>query len=95
MKPSYSKLLFIVLLAGAIQASGEDERLKALSEDERVWLEEEVIYIILPQERDVFLSLSTQEERARFVEAFLLLVVQIHQKAFSRMKHNINSNEKP
>ncbi len=70
MKPAYTKLLFAVLLAGAIQASGEDERLKALSEDERVWLEEEVIYIIHPQEREVFLSLATVEERARFVEAF-------------------------
>ena len=65
-----SKTLIAILLFGALQASAEDERLKRLSKDERAWLEEEVVYIISPEERDVFLSLPTQEERERFTEAF-------------------------
>lgn len=70
MKASYVKSLVVALLAVAIQASAEDERLERLSEDERAWLEQEVVYIITDEEREVFLSLPTQEERERFVEAF-------------------------
>ena len=47
-----------------------DERVDRLPSEYRKWLEEEVVYIILERERDVFLSLETQDERARFVEAF-------------------------
>ena len=47
-----------------------DERVKALSDDERVWLIEEVVYIISPEERQVYLNLKTQKERTRFVAAF-------------------------
>ncbi len=36
----------------------------------RKWFEEEVNYIITDQEREVFLSLPTVDDRARFVEAF-------------------------
>jgi GWxTD domain-containing protein len=34
------------------------------------WLEEEVVYIILPVEREVFLKLETDRERDRFIDAF-------------------------
>jgi len=34
------------------------------------WLEEEVVYIILPIEKEVFLKLETDRERERFIEAF-------------------------
>jgi len=34
------------------------------------WLNEDVVYIITPEERDVFLKLTTDEERERFVEQF-------------------------
>jgi GWxTD domain-containing protein len=34
------------------------------------WLEEEVVYIITPKERDVFLQLETDDERTLFIEAF-------------------------
>ncbi len=47
-----------------------DERVDKLTEDFRIWLEEEVVYIITYKERDVFLNLETQEERRYFVEAF-------------------------
>ena len=47
-----------------------DERLDRLSEDERAWLEEEVVYIIAKEEREVFLDLETLDERQRFMDAF-------------------------
>ena len=34
------------------------------------WLDEEVVYIINPNERDAFLRLRTDEERQRFIEQF-------------------------
>ena len=41
-----------------------------LPEKYRKWLEEEVVYIITPTERDVFLQLSSDRERNFFIEAF-------------------------
>ncbi len=43
-----------------------------LTEDHRVWLEEEVVYIITEAEREVFVSLESYEEREHFIEAFWL-----------------------
>jgi len=36
----------------------------------RKWLEEEVVYIITPRERDVFLQLQSDREREVFIKAF-------------------------
>jgi len=36
----------------------------------RKWLEEEVVCIISPKERDVFLQLETDQQREKFIEAF-------------------------
>ena len=41
-----------------------------LSEAHRARLEEEVVYIIIERERDVFRSLASIEERDRFIETF-------------------------
>jgi GWxTD domain-containing protein len=41
-----------------------------LSAEHRSWLEQEVVYLITDQEREVFLSLETLDERERFTEAF-------------------------
>ena len=41
-----------------------------LSEYYRKWLNEEVVYIIYEEEREVFLSLKTDGERERFIERF-------------------------
>jgi GWxTD domain-containing protein len=60
-------LLVLVLFAFETAA---DERLERLPPELREWLEEEVVYIISDAEKDVFLSLETQEERQRFIEAF-------------------------
>ena len=43
---------------------------KDLPDQHRKWLQEEVIYIITPKEKDVFLQLETDRERDIFIEAF-------------------------
>ncbi len=41
-----------------------------MSDVHRRWIEEEVPYIIIDREKEVFLALQTVEERDRFIEAF-------------------------
>jgi GWxTD domain-containing protein len=43
---------------------------KDLSSTYRKWLEEEVVYIITPKEKEVFFQLETDRERNLFMEAF-------------------------
>ena len=43
---------------------------KELDKQYQKWLNEDVIYIITPEERRAFLHLSTNEEREQFIEAF-------------------------
>lgn len=43
---------------------------KNLKEKYRKWLEEQVVYIITPKEKDVFLQLQTDREKDVFIEAF-------------------------
>lgn len=58
------------LIFGAAGLLMADDRVDKLDPVHRKWLEEEVTYIITDQEREVFLSLPTVEDRARFVDAF-------------------------
>jgi len=44
--------------------------LKELDTPYRRWLDEDVGYIITPEERKTFLRLTTNEEREQFIEAF-------------------------
>jgi len=46
------------------------EKLPPLPEKYRKWLEEEVVYIITPVEREIFLKLKNDRERDMFIEAF-------------------------
>ena len=46
--------------------------LKELEGPYRTWLNEDVIYIISPEERSAFLQLETNEEREQFIEQFWL-----------------------
>lgn len=46
------------------------EKAPPLPEKYRKWLEEEVVYIITPVEKDIFLKLKTDRERDLFIEAF-------------------------
>ena len=72
MKRSLSCLLFVLAFHSGFPSasSAQDNPLERLSPEHRKWLEEEVVYIILDRERDVFLSLETVEEREYFIEAF-------------------------
>ena len=45
---------------------------KELGEAYKHWLDEDVVYIIAPEERTAFLQLSTNEEREQFIEQFWL-----------------------
>src|SRR6266852_231045 len=46
--------------------------LKELDTPYKEWLNEDVIYIIAPEERNAFLQLDTNEEREQFIEQFWL-----------------------
>jgi GWxTD domain-containing protein len=60
----------VMLLAVFLCASGYADSAIDLSSLHREWLEKEVVYIISPLERDVFLELSSDRERDLFIEAF-------------------------
>ncbi len=63
----YLGWLLLLLTASVLDA---DERIDRLSTVHKDWIQKEVVYIITEQERDVFLSLESVDERARFIEAF-------------------------
>jgi len=64
-------LLFLTVIIFLFSTQGE---LKAdkndLPERYKKWLDEEVVYIILPMEKEIFLKLETDRERDLFIEAF-------------------------
>ncbi|MFC2164787.1 GWxTD domain-containing protein [Acidobacteriota bacterium] len=62
--------LFILSLLTIFPFAAEKKSVKDLPERHRTWLEEEVVYIILSVEKDVFLQLETDRERDMFIEAF-------------------------
>jgi len=68
MKIKATILTMIVILLVPLSAA-EKKRTK-LPEKFKKWMEEEVVYIITPKEKDVFLQLETDREREIFVEAF-------------------------
>jgi GWxTD domain-containing protein len=53
-----------------IKQKSEKDLYKELDSQYKKWLNEDVIYIITPEERRAFLHLSTNEEREQFIEAF-------------------------
>lgn len=55
-----------LVTAGLSAQSREEER----EDPFRRWLEEDVVYIISPQEKAVFQKLTTEEEKAVFIEQF-------------------------
>jgi len=55
----------------AKERSRKDKDLyKELASPYKKWLDEDVVYIITPEERSAFLHLSTNEEREQFIEQF-------------------------
>jgi GWxTD domain-containing protein len=60
----------LALLSFLGAAAFADEREDKLPEPYKKWLQEEVTYIISMVEREVFLSLQSEQEREAFVESF-------------------------
>ncbi len=65
-------LVSCLFIAGLCLAAspGQKKPEIRLPEQYRLWLEEEVVYIITSKERDVFRKLETDKERDIFIEAF-------------------------
>ncbi|NIM90938.1 MAG: GWxTD domain-containing protein [Candidatus Aminicenantes bacterium] len=68
MKNNATILALMILLLMPLSAAKE-KRAK-LPEKYKKWIEEEVVYIITPKEKDVFLQLENDREREIFIEAF-------------------------
>lgn len=65
------KLFFIFLYFFlSFPVKGVTIKVNELPPQHKQWLEEEVVYIILPTEREVFLQLETDKKRDLFIEAF-------------------------
>lgn len=56
--------------ASKLKQKGDNELKKELGSQYKKWLDEDVIYVITPEERHSFLHLQTNEEREQFIEAF-------------------------
>lgn len=69
MRTKAIALLFGLALA-ALPAVAQKAAIKNLPPNHRAWLEEEVVYIISPKEKEVFLQLSNDREREMFITAF-------------------------
>lgn len=68
MKKKFVLILFI--LASLLFAEEAKKQKNELPERYKKWLQEEVVYIIAPMEKEVFLQLKTDRERDLFIEAF-------------------------
>lgn len=74
----YTLFIFVLLMMisllsyGLCQESSESEKVKKepLSEWSKQWLEEVVLYIISPEEKEVFKNLPNEEERGKFIINF-------------------------
>jgi GWxTD domain-containing protein len=53
-----------------VKQKSDSELKKELEPQYKSWLDEDVVYIITPEERHTFLHLSTNEEREQFIENF-------------------------
>jgi GWxTD domain-containing protein len=60
----------VVLCSFLVPLYGQGKAVIGLPEQYKKWLDEEVVYIITPKEREVFLKLQTDKEREIFIEAF-------------------------
>jgi GWxTD domain-containing protein len=70
MRPKSIALLLVALTLVALPAAAQKVSVKDLTPRYRAWLEEEVVYIISPKEKDVFLRLGSDREREMFITAF-------------------------
>ena len=63
-------LFSVLVFCLSLQADSERELLKKLPPRFHTWLTEEVVYIIAPKEKEVFLLLTSDQERDSFIKAF-------------------------
>jgi GWxTD domain-containing protein len=74
LKGTFMRLRYLALLLGlgfaTLPAGAQKISVKDLPQRHQSWLREEVVYIISPRERDVFLQLSNDRERDMFITAF-------------------------
>ena len=69
-KPAFLILVCLLLCLVMVLPAQKKKSAKDLPPQYRKWLEEEVVYIITPKERDVFLQLESDREREIFINAF-------------------------
>lgn len=72
MKTAVTVLLVVLLLCPSSESSALQSRFENLTEEEaaELWLEEIASYIITKSEREVYETLTTSEERVRFIDGF-------------------------
>ena len=70
MRSKAPAVLLVALALAALPAAAQKIAIKDLTPRFRTWLEEEVVYIISPKEKDVFLQLTNDREREMFITAF-------------------------
>jgi GWxTD domain-containing protein len=72
MTRKYLPFLFMLLflIPPLLPGQQKTKSVKDLDLRYRKWLEEEVVYIITPKEKEVFLQLESDRERELFIEAF-------------------------
>lgn len=70
MKKKRNALIFFLIGVVLLSVYPLEAKKKQLSERYQKWLEEEVVYIITPLEKEVFLNLETNRERDLFIKAF-------------------------
>ena len=63
-------LLSVLVFFLSLQAASEKELLKKLPPRYQTWLTKEVVYIIAPKEKEVFLLLTSDLERDSFIKSF-------------------------
>src|ERR1700726_2980336 len=56
--------------AAKAQKRKDKDLFNELDSQYKKWLDEDVVYIISPEERNAFIHLQTNEEREQFIEAF-------------------------
>jgi GWxTD domain-containing protein len=69
----FKRCLFLIIIAFSffpLLSQTEKRSAQELPPRFKKWIEEEVVYIITPIEREVFLKLETDRERDLFIEAF-------------------------
>ncbi len=63
-------ILYVFFLISIARTASSEKDIKDLPEKYRKWLEEDVVYIISPREKEVFLALDNDRDRDLFIQAF-------------------------